>query len=517
MTTPIDLTAILVGCALYPPTTGLENIPPVSNNLQKFIAILTDPAIFGVPNERVHCLLDPQTGKSFASFVKSKSELAEGTLLFYYAGHGVIAYDGTLLFPTRETEKYLEEETSVAWELIKRRLINSPARRRILILDCCYSSRAVGALAGETAELRAPLAAEGAIAITAAPRNKTAHFLAGETYTAFSGRFFTVLENGVPDRGDLLTADTIFEETKRLVNSHGNLPEPQIVVSGVLGNIKLARNKAFLATRPDEDAEWIARIRQQTAAIGERFADKVHESVDRDELQLLARPIRKWGLKLSRLGLVEELFDTPRDPRADRDAAVFVAALIVHERRAEKFLDRLVALASAGKPVRSAAMWRILKAIRRLVRETELSEERRQRLLQALTNCARKYDSDPGKRFVEQDILSLVRDIAKLRGARLSKQLGEIFDLDQLRELSEVPPRSRRGLATTPPESLPAAVPQLAGAPGPETSVPGLRSSLLSQSSGILADRLAETKNILSSLSGFSTAPTPTKPGKGGS
>jgi len=141
--------------------------------------------------------------------------------------------------------------------------------------------------------------------------------------------------------------------------------------------------------------------------------------------------------------------------------------------------------------VRSAAMWRILKAIRRLVLETELSEERRQRLLQALTNCARKYDSDPGKRFVEQDILSLVRDIAKLRGARLSKQLGEIFDLDQLRELSEVPPRSRRGLATTPPESLPAAVPQLAGAPGPETSVPGL-GSLLSQSSGILADRLAD-------------------------
>ncbi len=525
LTVPSDLTAILVGCSVYPQETGLDSIPPVANNIRKLANILADPDIFGIPDERIHTLLDPESCRKFNTFIKTNTAEAQGTLLFYYAGHGIIAYDGSLLFPTQETEKSMEDETSVAWELVKRRLISSPARRRILILDCCYSGRATGSLGAETAELRAPLAAEGAIAITAAPRNKTAHFLAGEDYTAFSGRLFTVLEYGIPDRGGLLTADAIFEETRRLVSMRGNLPEPQIVASGTMGQLPIARNKAVAVTRdtvwragyPNEDAEWIAQIREHTARIAGRFAATPHAPMNTNELQSLAGPIRKWAVKLSRLEFVEELLNPPEASGANRDAAVFAGSVIAYEKRAGRFVDQLMELAGEGHTVRGCAIWRVLRAIKRLRPEIELSPERQERLLRALINCARHYDSKPGSRFSKGDVVSLVRDIAKRRDTGLTAHLGQIFNADQLRELTAATAQ-RPGLAAAPaPDHRQATIPQSVLSSGGQTtgSTPG--SSLWSLSSGILAERVAETENILSSLSGFTAGSSRSKFGKDGS
>jgi hypothetical protein len=108
-----DITALLVGCSIYPETTGLESIPPVANNLRRFCSLLADPAVFGLPDDHIHCLEEPGSTKEFARFVVDKAGAASGTLLFYYAGHGLISDAGALLLPTRDTDRKIVRATSV--------------------------------------------------------------------------------------------------------------------------------------------------------------------------------------------------------------------------------------------------------------------------------------------------------------------------------------------------------------------------------------------------------------------
>jgi hypothetical protein len=221
-----------------------------------------------------------------------------------------------------------------------------------------------------------------------------------------------------------------------------------MVVKGELGLMPLVRNKAFAPrsgiveradlrlTQGDPDPPWTAKIRQRVEDIAEQFEAKAHEPTTYQELQSLAGPIRKWSSQLSSLAIVDELLGAPAEPNSGRDAAVFTAAVIVYERRAAPYFDRLVRLASVGRPVRGAAMWRLLRAIKRLVPDIEPTDARREMLLATLANCARCYDSRPGERFRGHDIVRMIRDIARLRRTGLQNRLADIFSAEQLRDLA---------------------------------------------------------------------------------
>src|SRR5207247_5724624 len=71
-------------------------------------------------------------------------------LLVYYVGHGVVSSQGVLHLATGCTviAEDRMEYTALPYAKVGRRVRESPARHRIVILDCCFSARALDGLSG---------------------------------------------------------------------------------------------------------------------------------------------------------------------------------------------------------------------------------------------------------------------------------------------------------------------------------------------------------------------------------
>lgn len=127
-----------------------------------------------------------------------------------------------------------------------RRLVVDPAvraRRKVIVLDCCYSGRALvgGMSAGEHVADQAVV--EGTYLLTASAETRKALAPPGEGYTAFTGELVEMLSRGVPDGPELLDPDTVYRRL-RASPAAKSRPLPQARNRNTGGLIALARNLA---------------------------------------------------------------------------------------------------------------------------------------------------------------------------------------------------------------------------------------------------------------------------------
>jgi hypothetical protein len=242
---------VLIGCHEY---ATLEPLPAVRNNLRGLARTLTDPEVWGVWEERVTVLPQPGTDAEVLDAVREAAAVAEDTLLVYYAGHGLLdPEDGALhlaLPGSRLEDSYVA--TALRYDLVRRVFLNNPASRKVLLLDCCYSGRAVtGDMGpgGSTATL-APLLPQidvaGTCVITSTSKNVAALAPPGERYTAFTGELLHTLERGVPGVGELLDMRTIYEHVWAGLRAKSR-PLPERSSRNTADRICIARNRAAAA------------------------------------------------------------------------------------------------------------------------------------------------------------------------------------------------------------------------------------------------------------------------------
>ncbi|MCZ9351713.1 substrate-binding domain-containing protein [Streptomyces mutabilis] len=140
--------ALLVGVSEYdntaPPDGVPGDLPAVKHNLNQLAEALRHGGVFG-DREIAVCRSPDQV--TFGRELWTATKEAEGVLLLYFAGHGAIPNAGDELFLQMRNARVVAGGHAVfpgaeMFSTVQAVLAASPARRIVIVLDCCFAGNA---------------------------------------------------------------------------------------------------------------------------------------------------------------------------------------------------------------------------------------------------------------------------------------------------------------------------------------------------------------------------------------
>jgi uncharacterized caspase-like protein len=361
---------VLIGTSHYMAKDQLPDIPEIANNITDLARLLTDDDFGIAPLSQCTTLLDELSLPGLGRKLRTAAEQAKDVLVVYFAGHGLKAGPRHELYlAMHETDPEEPDFGSLKYDTLKRIVLESPARAKVVILDCCFSGRAFGDELGGDDALLGQLAVDGCSLLTSAQADNVALVLPGTIHTAFTGELLSVLGQGLPIDSEFVTFDDVYRSLRERLQRQ-NLPTPLARTSRTSGDVVLSRNRAFA-----EIAAATMRRRHERAA--DAAAEGRWQAVLPDLRTLASEQTRVLGA---------EHFDTQRtrlllahavgatgDPR---EASHLLRELLEvqsgslgpdHEETMRTRQYLAVNLGEAGLRVEAAAMLRILLPDRRRV------------------------------------------------------------------------------------------------------------------------------------------------------
>lgn len=255
---PDTSVAILIGTHSY---IELDNLPAVERNLEGLREVFTDRALWGLRADNCVLLPQPSSPREVLDTIGRAGRHANDTVIVYYAGHGMNdPYTDELCLALPDTALH-KPYTALRYEYIRRLMLDRGVVRalgKIIILDCCFSGRAlVGGMSVSTAVADQSVV-EGTFLLTASAETRKAISPPGERYTAFTGELISTLIDGVPEGPALLDMETIYRYLYASLEAKSR-PLPQQRNRNAGGLIALARNTARRPERSGPDLpDWIA-------------------------------------------------------------------------------------------------------------------------------------------------------------------------------------------------------------------------------------------------------------------
>jgi hypothetical protein len=237
--------AVLVGTSRY---QHLEQLPAVSNNLKALADLLCGPQSLHLPPQHASVIENAEAASAVMDAVRQAAHDATDTLIVYFAGHGLV--DGQdelgLALPHTQAGRI---ETVLPYDWLRRVLLEeSRAERHVVILDCCYSGRALGRM-NAAPGLADQAAVEGSFLLAAAAETRTALAPVGDTHTAFTGALLDTLRHGIPGGPALLDLGVVYRHLRRTLEARGH-PVPQARDRNSGAQVALGRNRAELPASP---------------------------------------------------------------------------------------------------------------------------------------------------------------------------------------------------------------------------------------------------------------------------
>lgn len=240
---PARSRAVLIGAGRFN-DPDLPDLPAVHNNLDGLAACFRDPTMWGLPADHCTVVADPYLPGDLIDPVHAAAEACDDTLLVYYAGHGLIDHDTNELLLAVVGSVPGRSYKAARYEYLRRDVNYARARRRVVILDCCYSGKAVGGMADPTTVVADEASAEGIYLLASAPPNKQSLSPPGELYTAFTGALLTLFNTGLADAGPELRLDIIYRHVLHTLRGRSR-PEPQRRAGNTAGDLALIRNRSW--------------------------------------------------------------------------------------------------------------------------------------------------------------------------------------------------------------------------------------------------------------------------------
>jgi hypothetical protein len=246
--------ALLIGTSHFA-SDKLSDLPAVSNNVQSLSDVPTQPDTGVVQPDRCQMLINPRAQNEVGTALDHAVNAAGDTVIVYYAGHGLLTPSGDLHLAVSDTDPERIAYTAVPIDWLRTALAESPAKNRILILDCCFSGRAAATMSSVPSAVTAAIDISGTYTLTSSPANATSIAPPGSQFTAFTAELLKVLREGIPGVGGLLSLGDIYIALVRGLHAR-NMPRPQHLGTGLANLIALGPNIA--------DEQYAARRKPMT-------------------------------------------------------------------------------------------------------------------------------------------------------------------------------------------------------------------------------------------------------------
>lgn len=276
---PAKSRAVLIGTADYQ-DPDLTDLPGVAHNLTDLAATLTSPRGAGLRPEHCLVLRDPPAQADVGDHIVTAAAEAEDVLLVYFSGHGVMTWDrhNELCLALRDTRSKSLRTSALRCADLRQYILDSPARTRVLILDCCFAGRVLEPTMNSPVDtMLDEVDVAGAYVLAAAQGRALAP--PGRRNTLFTGELLRLLTEGIPRApGMLLTLDVLFREVRAVMRRNG-WPEPRGNNSDMAAHLALGHNpahlirKAMTALRADVDR--LAVEEAETKVVYEVVLDKI--------------------------------------------------------------------------------------------------------------------------------------------------------------------------------------------------------------------------------------------------
>ncbi|MFD8006645.1 caspase, EACC1-associated type [Streptomyces mirabilis] len=262
--------AVLVGTSEY---TELPSVPAAAHSLRRMHQLLTGP-LCGWPANRVDVVADQRRPADLPDRLVELYGDALDVALFYYVGHGQVDFENRLCLGLTDSRLQTERRatTSLTFDAVRQAMAASPAKVKVVILDCCFAGRAVqelNTLAAPGADMAALAGATGAYVLAATDAGGTAWFESAEEsrtpHTYFTKFLAELVEGGIPGEPTGLTLAPIYRQLREDLPAAGK-PSP-VRISRDDGHAFLfARNAAAAVPTSPDPAERIQAARSTTGS-----------------------------------------------------------------------------------------------------------------------------------------------------------------------------------------------------------------------------------------------------------
>jgi uncharacterized caspase-like protein len=272
---PGDRLALLIASWEYQ-DPAFSKLRAPGQDAERLARVLTDPEIGGFEvrtslNRPTH-----EVGLSIEDFFTERGR--DDLLLLYFSCHGVKHQSGRLYFATSTTRRDRLAATAVSSQFVKEQIDQSPCRRVLVLLDCCYSGAFASGLTAKSdqrVDLTEPFDGRGRVVLTAS--SSTEYAFEGQQLTKenpapsiFTSALIEGLETGAADRDQdgRISADELYEYVFDQVRERTPYQTPTQAVSSVQGKLYVARNRQPVRL-PELPAELRQAITNPLASIRE--------------------------------------------------------------------------------------------------------------------------------------------------------------------------------------------------------------------------------------------------------